>query len=409
MVKAKKQFSKDPKKLVKHVQKRTVFFIIIEILTWLFSWLYIKNKKRIRDFSKTEEKEVYTYLTGKESAKTFWSHTKRHLKDFFIPHEGNNHKPKSLHTKSLITYVVVAIIIKAFGTGFLFVAYPTTGEMARIVGSEIIELVNSERKENGLPPLRSNTILTEAALKKGMDMLSRNYFAHDTPDGQKPWAWIDKSRYDYVYAGENLAMDFTSAELIHRAFMASQKHKKNILNHEYLDIGIAIVTGEFEGRETELLVQFFGTTRQDAVALERQKVAVSTAPTRTAPFAQSNPLSDTGTLQSTQLSNKTTLKLVVVPNEKQAVLGTSKGVVRIQTQDSNAGEIYDTIIFWMNVFFSGLLIFLCLALLLNIVIKFHIQHGSLIMQALAVIAFVSVLFLTRWHFAQDLPSRFVIL
>ena len=58
--------------------------------------------------------------------------------------------------------------------------------------------------------------------------------------GTTPWSWIEKENYDYNYAGENLAMDFQSAEKMEEAWMASPTHRANILNGKYREIGMAV-------------------------------------------------------------------------------------------------------------------------------------------------------------------------
>jgi hypothetical protein len=122
-------------------------------------------------------------------------------------------------------------------------------------------LANNERISRGLPALTIDTRLVNAAYAKGQDMLSKDYWAHYGPNGESPWEFILNSGYDYIYAGENLAKDFSSAAPIHSAWMASPSHRSNILNENFENIGIAAVTGEFEGKETTIVVQMFGATQ----------------------------------------------------------------------------------------------------------------------------------------------------
>lgn len=410
-IKSKRQILKN-----KNNKKRAIVFIFFQALMAVAGYVYAKNKKRIIVFEKAEEKEVEELIHRKETSKDFLRDTKKNLKDFFIPHEGNNHKPHSLRPKSLAAYLVVAIAIKLLGTGFLFFVYPNKAEMSRIVSDEAISLVNKERKNNGLAELRVDPILSKIALLKGEDMIRRGYFAHDTPEGRRPWEWISKTEYDYVYAGENLAMDFSSAELIHEAFMKSPTHRKNILNDKYRDIGIAVVSGEMLGHDTDILIQFFGTKRSDAYAPQKA-IAQKPAPQKTEVPAQApvsipnsensknelavnTPIATNPSLQNTEaearenvLGNETTEKIIVVNN----------------TQPSNGSKIVDFSIFWMNVAFIAFLIFITLALLINIVVRFKVQHGSLIMQTLVVIAIISALFITKLHFAEIFSGKILIL
>lgn len=380
----------------KRAKKRAIVFIFFQALAALAGYLYARNKKRIIIFEKAESGEIKKFIRGRETSKDFWMDTKKNLKDFFIPHEGNNHKPHSLRPKSLAAYLIVTIAIKLLGTGFLFFVYPNKAEMSRIVTDEVITFVNKERKENGLNKLRVDPVLSKIALLKGEDMLRRGYFAHDTPEGRRPWEWIAKEEYDYVYAGENLAMDFSSAELIHKAFMKSPNHRKNILNEKYLDIGVAVVSGEILGHESDILIQFFGTKRRDAFVPQKamaQKPAIQRIeiPSRVA--------SDMGA------QNEKT-------QDRQNILGgeSSEEIIVVNnTEAGNGSKIVNFSIFWMNVAFIGFLIFITLALLVNIVVRFKIQHGSLIMQTLVVIAIISALFITKLHFAEIFSGKILIL
>lgn len=89
-------------------------------------------------------------------------------------------------------------------------------------------------------------------------MLRNNYFSHTSPIGLDPWHWFEKNNYTYKYAGENLAINYTSAEEEHQAWMESPTHKKNILSPNFSEIGIATATGNINGKKSLITVQEFG-------------------------------------------------------------------------------------------------------------------------------------------------------
>lgn len=373
-------------------KKRKKYFLrklIFDSLLLFFGYWYSQNQKKVKEFSRAEEKEMEEYLSGKESGLTFWKDTKQLIKDFFIPHEGNDHKPKSLHPKTLALYLLAALLIKLAGTGILFFVYPNQAEMSRIFSGEIIELANQARKAEGLIPLRIDPVLTQTAFQKGNDMLIREYFAHDSPDGKKPWMWIDKKKYDFVYAGENLAMDFITSEGVHEAFMKSPGHRRNILNENYMDIGVAVINGTMFGKETDLLVQLFGTQRANLNMLEKQKFSYRAREKEEKPSIQSS-------------------SAVVVRGGKVEEIKMA-GFNAFINNNAIKERVADRAIFWMNVFFLSLLIFMLILLLMNIIIKFHIQHGSVIMQTLVVVAIISILLLTKLHFMENITSQVIIL
>src|SRR3989338_2480684 len=85
-------------------------------------FLYSKKGKKLLSGERREIKELFT---GQEDWRQFWHDSKSILKDAFIPHEGNGHKPKALRPKALATYAAIAIAVKVVVTGFLFFTYPS--------------------------------------------------------------------------------------------------------------------------------------------------------------------------------------------------------------------------------------------------------------------------------------------
>jgi uncharacterized protein YkwD len=181
------------------------------------------------------------------------------LRHLFIPHESNNQKAKLLHPSSL-SLIAVGLIAFQLILGFANKTLPQVlGYAANISPSEVIRLTNVQREANGLNPVTENSILDEAALAKGNDMLAKGYWAHFAPDGTSPWSFFLKFGYKYQYAGENLARDFQDANSAVNAWMNSPSHRENILNPNYQDIGIGVVEGNLAGADTTLIVQFFGS------------------------------------------------------------------------------------------------------------------------------------------------------
>lgn len=136
-----------------------------------------------------------------------------------------------------------------------------------ITPENVLTLANIERRAAGLPPLSMNDDLTRAAQSKLSDIFRNDYFAHTAPDGTTPWFWIEQSGYPYVYAGENLAMNFTTVMDQHRAWMNSATHRQNILSDRYDEIGVAVGQGVVNGASTTVVVQLFGA-QHFAVAQE---------------------------------------------------------------------------------------------------------------------------------------------
>ncbi|GAC1312588.1 MAG: hypothetical protein NVS2B3_16100 [Vulcanimicrobiaceae bacterium] len=116
----------------------------------------------------------------------------------------------------------------------------------------LLDALNEARAARGLTPLVLDERLCAIARDHGRDMASRAYFDHRSPDGATPFDRLDRARYRYGYAGENLALD-RDAAAAHRALFASPAHRANMLESHYARVGIAAVPS----RAGELVVEDF--------------------------------------------------------------------------------------------------------------------------------------------------------
>jgi hypothetical protein len=148
--------------------------------------------------------------------------------------------------------------------------------LSAVLPSVIVELTNNERKDEHLRTLVRNPLLDEAARLKANHMKDNDYFEHFSPEGVSPWYWFDAVGYDYVHAGENLAVFFDDSRDVVKAWMNSPLHKDNILKADYTEIGVATVEAEHKGYKTVFVVQLFGTPVQKQTITQniQQPVAV---------------------------------------------------------------------------------------------------------------------------------------
>ena len=188
------------------------------------------------------------------------------ISHYFIPHESNNFKAKTLHIKSIVFYIVLLAILQTFNSLLRYIEPNVLGYATDITVEKIIFLVNQERINNQLSPLSLSPELSTAATQKAADMFTKNYWAHISPTGVSPWQFISSSGYSYIYAGENLAKSFNTSEEVIKAWMNSSTHRANILKPEYKDIGISVMNGLLNGEETTLVVEEFGTPVEKVIA-----------------------------------------------------------------------------------------------------------------------------------------------
>jgi hypothetical protein len=182
----------------------------------------------------------------------------RWLKKYFIPHEHNDHRPHILRARATIVLLSIALLIEA---GFLAQVFffSQSGLFATILRNVLIDITNNSRQSENLISLTENPLLGIAATMKAQDMAEKGYFAHTSPEGIDPWHWIEKVGYQYRYAGENLAVNFSESGDVVKAWLNSPAHRRNIFDRRFTEIGIGTATGTYDGRATVFIVQIFGT------------------------------------------------------------------------------------------------------------------------------------------------------
>lgn len=135
---------------------------------------------------------------------------------------------------------------------------PDITETSELMASEIVRIGNLERINHDVEPLILNERLSTAADMKIDDMLENQYFDHISPSGDEAGDLVESTEYAFIAVGENLATgDFKDEEDLVSGWMDSPGHRENILNPGYLEIGVAVRKGVYDGREVWMAVQIF--------------------------------------------------------------------------------------------------------------------------------------------------------
>ncbi len=304
------------------------------------------------------------------------------LKKHFIPHEGNEHRPHILRDSSIQNIVIAVILLEIFT--FLiptFTRLNISGGMAAVLPAVLADLTNQERKADNLQVLTVSPILNKAAEMKAEDMATNGYFAHTSPTGKTPWYWLDQVGYNYQYAGENLAINFTDSIDVTNAWMNSPTHKANIVKENYTEIGTGIASGLYQGRETVFVAQIYANP---FVAPVKQIVPAKT---------------------NTNTKSKT--PSVATGKESTNVLGAQT----IALTEQNASNVLVNPIqnptFWQKLLASprnttNIILFvvfgiIAVALLLYLFIKMKNYHLRLITNGLIVLAIVGAIFIANYY------------
>ena len=188
---------------------------------------------------------------------------------------------------------------------------------------------------------------------KAEDMAKKSYFAHTSPDGQTTWNLLDTVHYRYDYAGENLAINFTDSQDVVMAWMNSPTHRANIVKSSYREVGTGLATGIYEGKETLFVVQVYANPQtSNILGVEKEVTPVVSEPI---------------------------VKMQIDTLPKPTV---------IEKVTASPRNTFNTLLY-------VIIALMLVALVLNVAIKFKVQHTDLITNGLAVVAIVGAIFVTN--------------
>ncbi|WP_018657557.1 CAP domain-containing protein [Actinomadura flavalba] len=105
----------------------------------------------------------------------------------------------------------------------------------------VVSLTNKERAKAGCPALRTDARLMTSARRHSADMSAKNYFSHDSQNGDSPWKRMEDAGYRSPGA-ENIAKGQRTAASVMDAWMKSPGHRANILNCKLKAIGVGMVS-----------------------------------------------------------------------------------------------------------------------------------------------------------------------
>lgn len=147
---------------------------------------------------------------------------------------------------ALFSFVQVARVTNYFGLA------------AEVYPAVIVSLTNRDREQNNLGRLAVSPLLSKAAQMKADDMAAKGYFSHTSPEGMTPWYWFAQAGYPFMYAGENLAINYDESGEVHTAWLNSPGHRANVMNEYFTEMGVAVASGEYNGKKTTFIVELFG-------------------------------------------------------------------------------------------------------------------------------------------------------
>lgn len=347
---------------------------------------------------------------------------KKTLKKYFVPHPENDHKPHILRERAVLGMVGVVVIL-FFASMAGSYAVKKIPSLANIQSAFLVDLANEDRAELGLKELAINDKLVSAAALKASDMADKSYFAHVSPEGKTPWYWIQQAGYSYIYAGENLAVNFDESQDVQNAWMNSPTHKANIINNRYTEIGISTAEGMYKGKKTMFVVQMFGSPKKSVVLQELE----DTLTTKVAEASEATPVALAETKPSTPkgqvvevvetpepIAETQTATPVDIPSEQEDFMSftnpeaTPEELNQTEVSNENQHVVYtnwferllvspSSVVYHLYIALVALIVF---SLILKIFIEIRLQHPKNIAYGLGLLAIVLIFMYMNSQTAQ---------
>lgn len=121
--------------------------------------------------------------------------------------------------------------------------------------SQMRDMVNAQRKANGLAALKSDQRLDKAAQAHACDMARKGYFSHTEPNGSTATIRVKQSGYKSCVTAENISYGWRELPQAMTDLMNSPGHRANILRTTVRAIGVGYVPKQ--GKAGPWYVQVF--------------------------------------------------------------------------------------------------------------------------------------------------------
>lgn len=309
------------------------------------------------------------------------------IKNHFIPHAGNDHRPHLLRSNNTRNILFLIIFLEIFTFLIPTLTYiKRTGGMAAVLPAVLADLTNQERHSEKLQSLTTNPILVKAATMKAEDMASKGYFAHTSPEGKTPWYWLELAGYDYQYAGENLAINFTDSKDVTKAWMDSPTHKANIVKGNYTEMGTGVAFGMYEGKETVFVAQVYANPAKKIVPDQKPEKVETNKPEITNKIAKTP---DTKSVLGAE-TVKTPTNTTVTPSINTAPTSHASFLEKAFASPRNTSNIILFIIF----------VIISTALTLYVFIKMKNHHYGIITNGLIILALILAILIGNYYLSH---------
>jgi len=208
----------------------------------------------------------------------------------------------------------------------LVVLFITLASALADKSSDVLDLVNEQRKAAGLKTLSLNDDLNRVAQLRANEIAEN--WSHTRPNGEAWKTAFAEEGVSASYRGENLAKGQYSADKVVEAWMDSEGHRDNILNKKFSKMGVASVV--IDG--VTYWVQVFAndvkttkkTTSKTTAVSTQENNSSTTATTSTSSEKKATATNQTGALD--RLSQSVDIQAAMNAPAAQPILGKNPGL-----------------------------------------------------------------------------------
>jgi len=112
---------------------------------------------------------------------------------------------------------------------------------------QTIQAINGIRREYELKPLQPQQDLSDVARDHSADMADRDYFDHDSPEGDGPGDRMRRHAVPFRFVAENIAKSLDMDDPVNavvEGWMKSPGHRKNIMRGDVYRTGVGVAIDE---------------------------------------------------------------------------------------------------------------------------------------------------------------------
>jgi uncharacterized protein YkwD len=153
--------------------------------------------------------------------------------------------------------------------------------------SQMVTLLNQDRTDAGLVPVRTDSRLMAIAAARSADMATNHYFSHTQPDGRNVFDILNADHITWYNAGEIIAWNnypmYLTTGTANAQWMASPGHHAIIVSPDFNYFGVGLAVDQSTGKKYWTAVFMKGPDRTAAVASSSKSLGAWTSTrTRTA-------------------------------------------------------------------------------------------------------------------------------